>query len=69
MRPSRTDPEYARETELAKLLQDENWRDGLIGDATYLRSIMILGWSDRDARTELSLLKMEGGKNETKRFG
>lgn len=31
----------------------------MIDDATYLRSMMILGYGDRDARTELSLLWME----------
>ncbi len=55
----RRDQEYPQHREMSKLLQDHNWRDGLIGDATYLRSLMILGYGDRDARTELSLLKME----------
>jgi hypothetical protein len=55
----RHDAEYPRQREMAKLLQDQNWRDALIGDSTYLRSLMILGYGDRDARTELSLLLME----------
>jgi hypothetical protein len=55
----RRDPECRLHREAAKLLQDCNWRDGYIGDATYLRSLMILGYGDRDAQTELSLLKME----------
>lgn len=51
--------EFARERECAKLLLDQNWRDKLIGDAAYLRSLMILGHGDAEARTELALLKME----------
>jgi hypothetical protein len=60
MRLDRTDPDYAKDKELAVLLVKQNWRDGLVGDATLLRSLMILGYGDRDARTELSLLMMEG---------
>lgn len=31
-----------------------------IGEATYLRSLMIIGYSPSEARTELALLKMAG---------
>lgn len=57
----RRDPEYPKQREATKLLQDRYWRDGMIGDATYLRSLMILGYGDRDADTELSLLKQQRG--------
>ena len=32
---------------------------GEIGDATYLRSLFIMGYASRDAAAELNLLKME----------
>lgn len=52
------DPEAPRHREMARLLLDANWRDGLIGDAAYLRSLMNLGCTEREARVELSLLNM-----------
>lgn len=50
--------EFAREAEVSKLLRDADWRDGLIGDAAYTASLLGLGYSYKDAQTELSLLKM-----------
>ncbi len=55
----RSDPERPRHREDQKLMMDGYWRLGWLSDATYLRSIMLLGYGDRDARTELSLLRME----------
>jgi hypothetical protein len=55
----RRDPECMQQREVAEVLLAQNWREGLIGDATYLRSLMMIGYGDRDARTELSLLRME----------
>ena len=58
----RRDPEYRGQRELAVLLQMQNWRDGLIGDATLVRSLMLLGYADDEARVALNLLMMEGVK-------
>lgn len=45
--------------EIAKLLHDRNWHDGFIGDATYIVSLIGLGYLPRDARWELSQRVME----------
>lgn len=55
----RRDPERERLRAEAEARLAACWRDGLIGDATYLRSLMILGSGDDEARVELSLRKME----------
>ena len=52
----RTEGDYARNRELAKLLRDQDWRDGLIGDAAYTASLLGLGYHAKDAETELCLL-------------
>jgi len=64
MMQDRRQQDFAGEREASVLLMKQNWRDGLIGDATLLRSLMILDYSDCDARTELSLLKMEDLSHE-----
>lgn len=56
---SHHDPERPRLCAEEKQRMDALWRRRMIGDATYMRSLMILGYGDRDARTELSLLEME----------
>lgn len=52
----RTEGDYQRNRELAKLLRDQDWRDDLIGDAAYTASLLGLGYSRMDAETELCLL-------------
>lgn len=55
---SYSDPESKAFLEARKRQRDLEWLAGKLGDATYLRSLMIYGYGDADARTELSLLKM-----------
>jgi hypothetical protein len=55
----RRDPEHWRTLEFRKSQRDSEFRLRQIGEAAYLRSIMFLGYNEREARTELSLLKME----------
>lgn len=55
----RHDPEHWQTLRFRKEQRDEEYRRRSIGEATYLRSIMHLGYNEREARTELSLLKME----------
>lgn len=45
--------------EQSKLRFDQLWRKQQIGDATYCRSLFILGFLPDEARTELNLLKLE----------
>ena len=59
MAMDRREAEFVHEREAAVLLIEQDWRDGLIGDATLVRSLMILGVPDRDARWRLSYLIME----------
>lgn len=54
-----SEPEAKALLEERKRLRDAEWLRKQIGDATYLRSLMILGYSDNDARVELKLRKME----------
>ena len=66
MRPAPTDPEAPQILDIKKLRLDQLWRkyrktggvEG-IADATYLRSLLIMGYSPADATTELNLLKLE----------
>jgi len=53
------DPERPRQLDMTKLRLDQHWRKGEILDATYLRSLFILGYLPDEARTELNLLKLE----------
>ena len=55
-----SDPERPRDRDMSKLRMDQLWRKRQIHDTTYLRSLFILGYLPDEARTELSLLKMEG---------
>ena len=54
-----SDPERPAGIDMQKLHMDQHWRKREIGDATYLRSLFIMGYLPDEARTELSLLKME----------
>ncbi len=54
-----SEPERKREIDMKKLQLDQFWRRGEIGDATYLRSLFIVGYLPDEANTELNLLKLE----------
>ena len=54
-----SDPERPQQLDMQKLRLDQYWRRGEISNATYLRSLFIMGYSSTDATTELNLLKME----------
>jgi hypothetical protein len=56
--PMHHDPETRQILNDLKTQRDAEWCRRQIGDATYLRSLMILGYSDHDAQTELNLLKL-----------
>lgn len=53
-----SDPEAKAHLEQRKRQRDIEWLRGQIGEPAYLRSLMVMGWLEKDARTELSLLKM-----------
>ena len=53
------DPERTRLGDVKKLRMDQCWRKKEIGDATYLRSLFIMGYLPDEANTELRLLKLE----------
>lgn len=55
----RRDPEYQQNREMAEVLLDDNWKEGLIGDWTYMRSLMLLGFLEKEARWRLSSMIME----------
>jgi len=54
-----SDPERPSDINMQKLCMDQHWRKHEIGDATYLRSLFVMGYLPDEARTELNLLKME----------
>lgn len=54
-----TDPERPALLDMQKLRMDQCWRKREIGDATYLRSLFIMGYLPKDANVELNLLKLE----------
>jgi hypothetical protein len=54
-----TDSERSAQLDMQKLRMDQAWRKGLIGDATYVRSLAFYGYLPKDATTELNMLKME----------
>lgn len=54
-----SDPERSQHLDTKKLRVDQAWRKGLIGDATYVRSLTFCGYLPKDAVVELNLLKME----------
>ena len=53
------DPEARQVLNARKVERDAEWCRRQVGDATYLRSLMILGYLPDEARTELNLLKLE----------
>lgn len=56
---SHHDPERLQQLDMQKLRMDQAWRNSLIGDATYLRSLTFYGYLPKEANTELNLLKLE----------
>jgi hypothetical protein len=52
------DPDTRHILNARKVERDAEWCHKQIGDAAYLRSLMILGYGDKDAQTELNLLKL-----------
>lgn len=54
-----TDSKRSSQLDMQKLRMDQAWRKGLIGDATYIRSLSFYGYLPKDANVELSLLKLE----------
>lgn len=62
MIPSHHDPERPTLLDMQKLRLDQCWRKKELGDATYLRSLFIHGYTPADANVELNLLKMERQK-------
>jgi hypothetical protein len=59
MQPHFADPERPALLDMQKLRMDQCWRREEIGDVTYLRSLLIMGFAPRDAQTELNLLNLE----------
>jgi hypothetical protein len=59
---SHHDAERPALLDMQKLRMDQAWRKGLIGDATYVRSLSFYGYLPKDATTELHLLKLERGQ-------
>lgn len=53
-----SDPELRSILNERKQARDAEWLRGVIGDDTYRRSLMILGYLPDEARTELNLLRM-----------
>lgn len=53
------DPETRQLLNERKTQRDNEWLLGQIGEVTYLRSLMILGYLEKDARVELNLLRMK----------
>lgn len=53
-----SDPELRSILNERKQARDTEWLRGVIGEPTYLRSLMILGYLPDEARTELNLLRM-----------
>lgn len=53
-----SDPEARQLLDDRKRQRDLEWLAGQIGEPTYLRSLMLMGWLEKDARVELGLLKM-----------
>ena len=57
MRPSFHDSEARTILADRKRQRDAEWLRGQIGEPTYLLSLQILGYLEKDARTALSLLR------------
>ena len=60
MKPHFSDPEARHLLDIRKQQRDAEWLRGVIGDATYLLSLRILGYFPDEAKTELNLLAMDG---------
>lgn len=56
MKPSFHDPEARAILEDRKRQRDNEWLLGQIGEAAYLRSLLILGYSLEDGRRQLEEL-------------
>ena len=54
-----TDPERPQLLDFQKLRMDQCWRKREILDHTYVRSLVVMGYSPLDAACELNLLKLE----------
>lgn len=52
-------PDGRAELSARKVCRDNEWLAGFIGEATYLRSLLILGYDLPSAKHELSLLEQE----------
>lgn len=52
-----SDPESKAELEARKRLRDLEWLKNQIGESTYVASLINYGYSEKDAQTELNLLK------------
>lgn len=52
------DPDTRSILNARKVERDNEWLRGQIGEPAYLRSLILLGYLEKDARVELSLLKM-----------
>lgn len=59
LKPHFSDPEARQILTDRKRQRDNEWLLGQVGEATYLRSLMILGYLPADARTKLNLLRMK----------
>ncbi len=59
MKPHFSDAERPAFNAYAKMRMDQCWRKGEINDATYLRSLFIMGFLPDVANSELALLKIE----------
>lgn len=58
MRTNYQDPDARQILNARKMERDNEWCRKQVSDATYMRSLMIMGYGDRDAQTELNLLKL-----------
>lgn len=59
MKPHFSDQEARQILNERKMARDAEWLRGVIGDATYLLSLRILGYLPDEAKTELSLLSVD----------
>lgn len=57
MKPHFSDPEARAILQERKMQRDNEWLLGQIGEPTYLRSLMILGYPLDEARMELNMLR------------
>lgn len=57
---SRQDPEYWRYRYQKRDQFNALFKDGVLGDDAYLLSMQIAGFSPREAKDELTLVKLDG---------